>query len=164
MLFLLTALEVVYKDRNRYYKLDRENISKAVRNLTLDNAWTPEFACYLMLTSGLLSESIWFNLQLGDWKNAVILATLYQKRCQFFKACSFIPSLELPTELTTQHIIQSHINRVLHINKKIIEGTTFTTSLYQLIDLISFIILLIIYSLSHNLMILFIIIICFNIT
>lgn len=122
VLSLFIALEVVYKDRNRYFKLDREYIAKAVRNLTLDNAWTAEFACYLMLTSGLLSESIWFNLQLGDWKNAVILATLYQKRCQFFQASSSIPSLELPIELTTRYIIQSYINRVLHINKKIIEG------------------------------------------
>ncbi|EDV22319.1 uncharacterized protein TRIADDRAFT_58803 [Trichoplax adhaerens] len=123
-----TALEVVYKDGNRYFKLDRESIAKAVRNLTLDSVWTAKFTCYLLLTSGLLSESIWFTMQLGDWKNALVLATLYEKRYQFFQANKFVSFAELPKQLTTRYIIQSHIDSALHINKKIIEETNATAS------------------------------------
>ena len=54
--------------------LDRAKVAQAVRDQGLYELWSANTTVELLLVSGLILEGAWLAMNLGDWKNALLLS------------------------------------------------------------------------------------------
>lgn len=54
--------------------LDRAKVAQAVRDQGLHELWSANTTVELLLVSGLIPEGAWLAMNLGDWKNALLLS------------------------------------------------------------------------------------------
>ena len=54
--------------------LDRAKVAQAVRDQSLYELWSANTTVELFLVSGLILEGAWLAMNLGDWKNALLLS------------------------------------------------------------------------------------------
>ena len=54
--------------------LDRAKVAQAVRDQGLYELWSANTTVELLLVSGLIPEGAWLAMNLGDWKNALLLS------------------------------------------------------------------------------------------
>ncbi|XP_064625487.1 uncharacterized protein LOC135486550 isoform X2 [Lineus longissimus] len=104
---------------DRIIPVYHESIAAVVRQDGLGNAWSMDRTMEYLLMSGLLPEAVWFANKMGDWKSAFLLAVACVDHQRIAEEKNLKPkkSLNLPSNLTPQAILQSKLEALLQVEK-----------------------------------------------
>ncbi|KAM4875930.1 ciliogenesis and planar polarity effector 1 [Thomomys bottae] len=95
----------------RLIPLQHAKVASVVRNQSLSNVWTVEYALELLLIGGLIPEAVWLAHKLGDWKTSVSIGVAYQIFCNYDSSpmrCKK-KDVNLPLNMTPAQIFQEKL-------------------------------------------------------
>lgn len=95
--------------------LDRAKVAQAVRDQGLYELWSVNATVELLLVSGLIPEGAWLAMNLGDWKNALLLSFANDLLTSSLSKTAADPEIQvlfppLPHDFKTNAIALSRLN------------------------------------------------------
>ncbi|XP_006889638.1 PREDICTED: uncharacterized protein C5orf42 homolog [Elephantulus edwardii] len=108
---VLPPLHIKTEQSFRLIPLQHSKVASVIREQSLSNVWTVEYALELLFISGLVPEAVWLAHRLGDWKTSVSIGVALQL---FYKHDSTSTrskkkGLKLPLNLTPAQIFQEKL-------------------------------------------------------
>ncbi|XP_069897149.1 ciliogenesis and planar polarity effector 1 isoform X3 [Dipodomys merriami] len=108
---VLPPLHTKTEQALRLIPLQHAKVASVVRDQSLSNVWTVEYALELLLIGGLIPEAVWLAHKLGDWKTSVSIGVAFQLFCNDDKNSmrSKKKDVNLPLKMTPAQIFQEKL-------------------------------------------------------